>query len=163
MPTLQELRVWNIAPTGNAWLLITDNTPQTQIPPVYISINEPVNPKLRYLWFNPQDSELRVWDGEEWDLVSTSATPIPPPVKVSVSPPVGVVEGDLWFDPVTGILSVWYVDLEGGQWLATVPYALLQAAEQAAESARQAQQAAQQASELLEVALAQIQELLKDK
>jgi hypothetical protein len=56
-------------------------------------------------------------------------------------------------------LSVWYVDLEGGQWLATVPYALIEAAEQAAESARQAQQAC----DMLGVVLAQVQELLKDK
>lgn len=119
MPTLQELKVWNVSPVGDSWLLITDNTPQAQVPPVYISVDEPVNPKLRYLWFNPQNGELKVWDGEEWSLVSTSSTPFPPPAKVSVSPPVGANEGDLWFNPLNGTLSVWYVDIDGGQWVST--------------------------------------------
>lgn len=145
-PLSQELRVWNVSLTGSAWVLITDNTPQAQVPPVYISIDEPVNPKLRYLWFDPQTSELKVWNGVEWDLVSTSATPVPPPVKVSASPPVATEEGQLWFDPITGILSVWYTDLDGGQWLATVPYSLIEAAEQAAQSAALAEQYAEQAA-----------------
>lgn len=106
--------------------------------PVYISITEPVNPKANYLWFNPITQALKVRQGTVWELVSTSATPIPSPTKVSVSPPVATEEGELWFDPVTGILSVWYTDLDGGQWLATVPYALLEAAQQAAASAEEA-------------------------
>lgn len=149
-PLLQELRVWNVSPTGNSWILITDNTPQAQIPPVYISVDEPVNPKLRYLWFDPQNGELKVWNGLGWDLVSTSSTPVPPPAKVSASPPVATEEGQLWFDPITGILSVWYTDLDGGQWLATVPYALIEAAEQAAASAAEAAASAEQAAALFQ-------------
>lgn len=118
--------------------------------PVYISITEPVNPKLNYLWFNPVTKELRVRQGSNWELVSTSATPIPAPAKVSASPPVATEEGQLWFDPITGILSVWYTDLDGGQWLATVPYALLEAAEQAAQSAQEAAESAEQAEQAVE-------------
>lgn len=161
-PLRQELKVWNISPTGSAWLLITDNTPQAQIPPVYISVDEPVSPKLRYLWFDPQSGELKVWNGTEWDLVSTSGTPVPPPAKVSVSPPVATEEGQLWFDPITGILSVWYTDLDGGQWLATVPYALIEAAEQAATSAEEAAQSAALAQQYAQQAADYFGEVLID-
>lgn len=118
--------------------------------PVYISITEPQNPKPNYLWFNPVTKELRVRQGLVWELVSTSAVPIPAPATVSVSPPPGAEEGALWFDPITGILSVWYTDLDGGQWLATVPYALLEAADLAAASAEQAAQSAAQAEEAVQ-------------
>lgn len=118
--------------------------------PVYISITEPQNPKPNYLWFNPVSKELKVRQGLVWELVSTSATPIPAPVKVTVSPPPGAEEGELWFDPITGILSVWYTDLDGGQWLATVPYALIEAADQAAASAEEAAQSAAQAEQAVE-------------
>jgi hypothetical protein len=118
--------------------------------PVYISITEPQNPKANYLWFNPVSKELKVRQGLVWELVSTSATPIPAPVRVTVSPPVATEEGQLWFDPITGILSVWYTDLDGGQWLATVPYALIEAADLAAASAEQAAQSAAQAEQAVE-------------
>lgn len=118
--------------------------------PVYISITEPQNSKPNYLWFNPVSKELKVRQGLVWELVSTSATPVPAPVKVTVSPPPGAEEGELWFDPITGILSVWYTDLDGGQWLATVPYALIEAADQAAASAEEAAAAAAQAEEAVQ-------------
>lgn len=161
-PLSEELKVWNVSITGNSWLLVADNTPQPQTPPVYISIDEPPNPKLRYLWFNPQVSELKVWDGLVWELVSTTSTPLPPPSYVSISPPTNPIEGELWFNPTTGILSVWYIDLDGGQWLATIPYALIEAAGQAAQSAEEAAQSAALAEYYAQQAASYFGEVLID-
>ena len=48
---------------------------------------------------------------------STSA-----PVYVSVSPPPNPVQGSLWYDSNNSNLNIYYVDLNGGQWVAVVPY-----------------------------------------
>jgi hypothetical protein len=161
-PLSEELKVWNVSITGNSWLLVTDNTPQPQTPPVYISIDEPANPKLRYLWFNPQTQELKVWDGLVWESVLSSSPPAIPPVTVSISPPTDPIQGDLWFNPITGILSVWYIDLDGGQWLATIPYALIEAAGEAAQSATEAAESAETAQYYAEQAAAYFGEVLID-
>jgi hypothetical protein len=105
-PSSQELKVWNVALSGSNWSLISDNTPQPGQPPVYVSIDEPVNPKSRYLWFNPQNKELKVFENQEWELVSTSEEPVLPPVKISVSPPPDAKVGDLWFDTNTGFFNL---------------------------------------------------------
>jgi hypothetical protein len=43
-------------------------------------------------------------------------------VYVSSSPPPNPVSGSLWYDSNNSNLNLWYVDLNGGQWIATVPY-----------------------------------------
>lgn len=160
-PQLNELRVWNEGAT-NQWLLILGSVINGTTPPVYISVDEPVNPKQNYLWFNPQTGELLVRNGAQWDLICTTCDPSQPPATVSVSPPQNPVEGNLWFNPITGILSVWYVDLDGGQWLATVPYALIEAAAQAASSAEQAAASAALAQQYANLAASFFSEALVD-
>jgi hypothetical protein len=43
-------------------------------------------------------------------------------VYVSVSPPPNPIQGSLWYDSNNSNLNIWYKDLNGGQWVAVVPY-----------------------------------------
>lgn len=61
------------------------------------------------------------WNGVQWTAVAVS-TPTSAPVYVSSSPPHNPVSGSLWYDSNNSNLNLWYVDLNGGQWIATVPY-----------------------------------------
>ena len=61
------------------------------------------------------------WNGVQWTAVAVS-TPTSAPVYVSSSPPPNPVSGSLWYDSNNSNLNLWYVDLNGGQWIATVPY-----------------------------------------
>jgi hypothetical protein len=61
------------------------------------------------------------WNGITW-VATVVPTPASSPVYVSVSPPPNPVSGSLWYDSNTSNLNMWYVDLNGGQWIACVPY-----------------------------------------
>ena len=61
------------------------------------------------------------WNGVQWTAVAVSS-PTSAPVYVSVSPPPNPIQGSLWYDSNNSNLNIWYVDLNGGQWVAVVPY-----------------------------------------
>jgi hypothetical protein len=61
------------------------------------------------------------WNGVQWTATAVS-TPTSAPVYISVSPPPNPVAGSLWYDSTNSNLNIWYVDLNGGQWVACVPY-----------------------------------------
>ena len=61
------------------------------------------------------------WNGVQWTAVAVSS-PTSAPVYVSVSPPPNPIQGSLWYDSNNSTLSIYYVDLNGGQWVACVPY-----------------------------------------
>jgi hypothetical protein len=63
------------------------------------------------------------WDGYSWVAVSApSATSAP--VYVGVSPPPSPIQGSLWYSLLDNSLNVYCIDLNGGQWVAAVPYPL---------------------------------------
>lgn len=61
------------------------------------------------------------WNGIQW-TATVVPTPTSAPVYVSVSPPPNPVSGSLWYDSNNSNLNIYYVDLNGGQWIAVVPY-----------------------------------------
>jgi hypothetical protein len=79
----------------------------------------PPNPTLNQTY----SSNGKTW---KWNGVQWSATVVPTttssPVYVSVSPPPNPVSGSLWYDSTNSNLNMYYVDLNGGQWIAVVPY-----------------------------------------
>lgn len=61
------------------------------------------------------------WNGVQWTATAVSS-PTSAPVYVSMSPPPNPISGSLWYDSANASLNVYYVDLNGGQWIAVVPY-----------------------------------------
>lgn len=79
----------------------------------------PPNPTLNQTYTN--NGRTFKWNGVSWQatVVPTSTSA---PVYVSVSPPPNPVQGSLWYDSNNSNLNIWYNDLNGGQWVAVVPY-----------------------------------------
>lgn len=77
---------------------------------------------------SPQLGQTYTSNGKtfKWNGVTWAATVVPTstssPVYVSVSPPPNPVQGSLWYDSNNSNLNIYYVDLNGGQWVACVPY-----------------------------------------
>ena len=77
---------------------------------------------------NPTLGETYTSNGRtfKWNGVTWTATVVPTttsaPVYISASPPPNPVAGSLWYDSNNSNLNIWYVDLNGGQWVACVPY-----------------------------------------
>lgn len=79
----------------------------------------PPNPTLNQTYTS--NGRTWKWNGVQW-TANVVPTPTSAPVYVSVSPPPNPVQGSLWYDSNNSNLNIWYVDLNGGQWVAVVPY-----------------------------------------
>jgi len=84
-----------------------------------MALSFPPNPTLNQTYTN--NGRTYQWNGVTW-----GATVIPTnkkaPVYVSASPPPNPLNGDLWYSTINSNLNIWYTDLNGGQWVAVVPY-----------------------------------------
>jgi len=122
------LKVRAMTPGGPAWQSIAgEGASPLQFAHVAVSASAPSDPTEGLLWYNTVDDTLYVWVGTLGGGYWTIANQAPPPsnnptIRVSSSPPANPVEGDLWYDPDNSNFSIWYVDLDGGQWVAVVPY-----------------------------------------
>lgn len=127
-PESHVLKVRTMTPGGSTWESIAGEAPE---PPGFakaaVSASAPANPTEGLLWYNTVDETMYVWVSAPGGGYWTTATEPPPPItsptiRISSSPPSNPVEGDLWYDPDNSNFSIWYVDLDGGQWVAVVPY-----------------------------------------
>lgn len=84
-----------------------------------MSFSFPPNPQVGQTYSS--NGRVFKWNGVTW--VSTAVpTSTSAPVYVSVSPPHNPIQGSLWYDTNNSNLNIYYVDLNGGQWIAVVPY-----------------------------------------
>lgn len=127
-PENHILKVKTLTPSGSVWDTIAgESVPTSQFAQVAISASAPSNPQEGLLWYNTVDNSLYVWivvnGGGYWAVANEPPPPVNnPTIKISSSPPADPVQGDLWYDPDNSNLSIWYEDLDGGQWVAVVPY-----------------------------------------
>lgn len=111
---------------GGEWVSVVDCPICPDAPFVPVSISPPVNPNSGQLWFDTLHQVLKVWavapGGGSWrEAAQCPSCPDIPPVTISSSPPSNPQVGDLWYNPNLVGLSVWYADIDGGQWVSTVP------------------------------------------
>ena len=77
---------------------------------------------------NPSPGDTYTYAGKtwRWNGISWVATAVPTttsaPVFVSAYPPPNPVSGSLWYDSLNNSLNIYYIDPNGGQWVAVVPY-----------------------------------------
>lgn len=69
-PNKKELKVWSSSLSGFQWVLITDNTPVPQTPPVFISVSQPAGAKTGFLWYNPNTKETKLKTSSSWVVIS---------------------------------------------------------------------------------------------
>jgi len=127
-PDTHILKVRALTPGGAIWDTIAgENVSPPEFARVAVSASGPVDPTEGLLWYNTIDESLYVWvetpGGGYWTLANEPPTPVNnPTIRISSSPPSNPVDGDLWYDPDNSNFSIWYEDLDGGQWVAIVPY-----------------------------------------
>jgi hypothetical protein len=127
-PTTNCLKVKAMTPSGPGWDEVAScSSPAPQFAQVRVSASPPSNPENGDLWFNTSDNSLYVrvdtLGGGYWNLANEVPPAVNnPTIRISSSPPPNPVQGDLWYDPDDSNFSIWYEDLDGGQWVAVVPY-----------------------------------------
>lgn len=119
-----ELSLYYQGPSGLQWVIANtgiqgqqgpEGPPGQPGPNVSIGTGPPPLPTAGRMWFNPTTGVTQVFDGTNWQAVSSE-----PGATVSVGPtaPASPNDGDLWWDANNGDLMVWYVGPSGGQWVA---------------------------------------------
>lgn len=127
-PDTHLLKVRTLTPSGSIWDTIAgESVAPFQFARVAVSVSAPPDPQEGSLWYNTADYTMYVWiaapGGGYWTIANEPPAPVnTPTIRISSSPPANPVEGDLWYDPDNSNFSIWYVDLDGGQWIAVVPY-----------------------------------------
>lgn len=125
----QILKVWVTSPTGGSWKDSSECSSCPDVPPVVISSSSPANSSPGDLWFDTINQTLKVRvtspTGGIWkNSTECPSCPDVPPVIISSGAPTNPKAGDLWYNPNLVGLSIWYEDIDGGQWVSTVPSSL---------------------------------------
>jgi hypothetical protein len=98
--TLTNGIIWFDGTTWREW--VSEDTEWTDIiPPPIVSLTDPTILTIDDHWYNPDNDEIRKWNGSSWDLITYSLTPLSPQV------------GDKWYNTVDEILLEW----NGIQWV----------------------------------------------
>lgn len=110
--------------SGAYWESVGSPAPEPTLQtPVYVSVSQPANPKLGYLWFSPETKVIKVRvptpSGAIWDEVVNAASTCSGLSQAifSASAPLDPVNGLFWYNTVDDSLYKWTESLNGGYWV----------------------------------------------